>query len=434
MASMVGPLKNAFRVPELRKRMSFTLFIIILFRIGAHIPVPGIDRAAFTNLIRNFGQLGQMMDIISGGALTSVSIFSLGVQPYINASIIIQLLTVAIPALEELAKEGETGRKKIQKITRYTMIGLALLQSFAFWYSTRDAQVAQIPSAINAIVVIFSFTAGTALVTWLGEQINDKGVGNGISILIFVGIVSRVPQMLSSLWLTVRSWDVNRNWGPVVATLLLLVFIAVSLALLTFVVFIQLSERRIPVQYSKRVVGRKQYGGQSTYLPIKVNQSGVLPVIFATSISQLPSLIISFFFYDSKGKVVTFFRTLGANPLYYVIMAFLILGFTFFYSMIQFNPIEIANNLQKNGGYIPGIRPGRPTSEFISKTAGRLNWFDAFFLIIITLIPMIVGTITNTQAIWFGGTSVIIMVGVCTDLVNQLESQMMMKHYKGFLS
>ncbi len=434
MASMVGTLKNAFRVPELRKRMSFTLFIIILFRIGAHIPVPGIDRAAFTNLIRNFGQLGQMMDIISGGALTSVSIFSLGVQPYINASIIIQLLTVAIPALEELAKEGETGRKKIQKITRYTMIGLALLQSFAFWYSTRDAQVAQIPSAINAIVVIFSFTAGTALVTWLGEQINDKGVGNGISILIFVGIVSRVPQMLSSLWLTVRSWDVNRNWGPVVATLLLLVFIAVSLALLTFVVFIQLSERRIPVQYSKRVVGRKQYGGQSTYLPIKVNQSGVLPVIFATSISQLPSLIISFFFYDSKGKVVTFFRTLGANPLYYVIMAFLILGFTFFYSMIQFNPIEIANNLQKNGGYIPGIRPGRPTSEFISKTAGRLNWFDAFFLIIITLIPMIVGTITNTQAIWFGGTSVIIMVGVCTDLVNQLESQMMMKHYKGFLS
>lgn len=434
MASMVGTLKNAFRVPELRKRMLFTFIIIILFRVGAHIPVPGIDRAAFTNLIRNFGQLGQMMDIISGGALTSVSIFSLGVQPYINASIIIQLLTVAIPALERMAKEGETGRKQIQKITRYTMVGLALLQSFAFWFATREATVSQLPMWLNAIVVIASFTAGTSLVTWLGEQINDKGVGNGISILIFVGIVSRVPQMLRQLWFTVRAWDVNNQWGPVVATILLAVFVIAALALLTFVVFIQLSERRIPVQYSKRVVGRKQYGGQSTYLPIKVNQSGVLPVIFATSISQLPSLIISLLFATSTGPVVMFFRTLGANPLYYVIMAFLILGFTFFYSMIQFNPIEISNNLQKNGGYIPGIRPGRPTSEFIAKTANRLNWFDALFLIVITLLPMIVGTVTNTQAIWFGGTSVIIMVGVCTDLANQLESHMMMKTYKGFLN
>lgn len=434
MSSMVGTLKSAFRVPELRKRMIFTLIIVLLYRIGSHIPVPGIDRAAFTDLIRNFGQLGQMMDIISGGALTSVSIFALGVQPYINASIIIQLLTVAIPSLERMAKEGESGRKKIQKITRYLMIGLAVLQSFAFWFSTRTATVSQLPAWLNAIVVIFSFTAGTALVTWLGEQVNDKGVGNGISVLIFVGIISRVPQMLQSLWLTVRAWDINNQWGPWLASLLLIVFLAASLALLLFVIFTQLAERRIPVQYSKRVVGRKQYGGQSTYLPIKVNQSGVLPVIFAMSISQLPSLIISFFFYDSTGPVVTFFRTLGANPLYYAIMALLILGFTFFYSLIQFNPIEISNNLQKNGGFIPGIRPGRPTSEFIGKTAGRLNWFDALFLIIVTLAPMVIGTITNTQAIWFGGTSIIIMVGVCTDLVNQLDSQMMMKHYKGFLN
>lgn len=434
MSSMVGTLKSAFRVPELRKRMIFTLIIVLLYRIGSHIPVPGIDRAAFTDLIRNFGQLGQMMDIISGGALTSVSIFALGVQPYINASIIIQLLTVAIPSLERMAKEGESGRKKIQKITRYLMIGLAVLQSFAFWFSTRTATVSQLPAWLNAIVVIFSFTAGTALVTWLGEQVNDKGVGNGISVLIFVGIISRVPQMLQSLWLTVRAWDINNQWGPWLASLLLIVFLAASLALLLFVIFTQLAERRIPVQYSKRVVGRKQYGGQSTYLPIKVNQSGVLPVIFAMSISQLPSLIVSFFFYDSTGPVVTFFRTLGANPLYYAIMALLILGFTFFYSLIQFNPIEISNNLQKNGGFIPGIRPGRPTSEFIGKTAGRLNWFDALFLIIVTLAPMVIGTITNTQAIWFGGTSIIIMVGVCTDLVNQLDSQMMMKHYKGFLN
>ncbi|NLF21366.1 MAG: preprotein translocase subunit SecY, partial [Clostridiaceae bacterium] len=275
MSSMVGTLKSAFRVPELRKRMIFTLIIVLLYRIGSHIPVPGIDRAAFTDLIRNFGQLGQMMDIISGGALTSVSIFALGVQPYINASIIIQLLTVAIPSLERMAKEGESGRKKIQKITRYLMIGLAVLQSFAFWFSTRTATVSQLPAWLNAIVVIFSFTAGTALVTWLGEQVNDKGVGNGISVLIFVGIISRVPQMLQSLWLTVRAWDINNQWGPWLASLLLIVFLVASLALLLFVIFTQLAERRIPVQYSKRVVGRKQYGGQSTYLPIKVNQSGV---------------------------------------------------------------------------------------------------------------------------------------------------------------
>lgn len=433
MSSMVGTLKNAWKVGELRKRLLFTILIIVIFRIGSHIPVPGIDRVQFTNLIRRFGQLGQMMDIISGGALTSVSIFSLGVQPYINASIIMQLLTVAIPSLEDMAKEGETGRKKIQKITRYLMVGLALLQSFAFWYATRTAGTDAIPAAINAIMVILVFTAGTSLVTWLGELVNDKGIGNGISVLIFVGIVSRMPQMLQALWYTVRAWDINNNWGPVVATILLILFVAAALALLVFVIFVQGGERRIPVQYSRRVVGRKQYGGQSTYLPIKVNQSGVLPVIFAMSISQLPSIIISFLFPNSTGPIVTFFRELGTNPLYYVIMAFLILGFTFFYSLIQFNPIEISNNMQKNGGYIPGIRPGRPTSEFIGKTAGRLNWFDALFLIIVTLSPMLIGTLTNTSAIWMGGTSVIIMVGVVRDLVNQLESQMMMKHYKGFL-
>lgn len=433
MSSMVGTLKNAWKVGELRKRLLFTILIIVIFRIGSHIPVPGIDRVQFTNLIRRFGQLGQMMDIISGGALTSVSIFSLGVQPYINASIIMQLLTVAIPSLEDMAKEGETGRKKIQKITRYLMVGLALLQSFAFWYATRTAGTDAIPAAINAIMVILVFTAGTSLVTWLGELVNDKGIGNGISVLIFVGIVSRMPQMLQALWYTVRAWDINNNWGPIVATILLILFVAAALALLVFVIFVQGGERRIPVQYSRRVVGRKQYGGQSTYLPIKVNQSGVLPVIFAMSISQLPSIIISFLFPNSTGPIVTFFRELGTNPLYYVIMAFLILGFTFFYSLIQFNPIEISNNMQKNGGYIPGIRPGRPTSEFIGKTAGRLNWFDALFLIIVTLSPMLIGTLTNTSAIWMGGTSVIIMVGVVRDLVNQLESQMMMKHYKGFL-
>ena len=236
--------------------------------MGAHIPVPGINRVAFTNLINSFGQLGQMMDIISGGALASVSIFSLGVQPYITASIIIQLLTVAIPSLESLAQQGETGRKKIQKITRYTAVGLAAVMSFSFWFATRSASVSNLPMWLNAILVISTFTAGTMIVTWLGESINGNGVGNGVSIIIFTGIIAKIPDMLRALWYTVRAWDVNNNWGPIVATVLLLVFIVAALALLSFVIFVQLAERRIPVQYSKRVVGRKQYGGQSSYLPI----------------------------------------------------------------------------------------------------------------------------------------------------------------------
>ena len=433
MSNMVDTLKRAYKEPELRKRILFTIFIIVIYRVGVHIPVPGIDRVAFSNLIANFGQLGQMMDLISGGALLSVSIFSLGVQPYITSSIIIQLLTVAIPALERLAQEGETGRKKIQKITRYTGAGLAAIMSFSFWYATKNAYVPVIPTWLNAILVISTFTAGTMIVTWLGEQINDKGVGNGVSIIIFIGIISRLPQILSQLWYIVRSWDKTNQWGPVVATILLIVFLVAALALLVFVIFVHMAERRIPVQYSKRVVGRRQIGGQNSYMPIKVNQSGVMPVIFASSISQLPSLIISLFFYNSNGPIVNFFRNLGANPIYYVLMAALILMFTFFYSLISFNPIEISNNLKTNGGYIPGIRPGRPTSEFIQKTANRLNWFDALFLILITLLPMLIGTITNTQAIWMGGTSIIIIVGVCIDLQNQLESEMTMKQYKGFL-
>lgn len=433
MSSIGNTLKKAINVPELRKRIFYTLLIIIIYRVGAHIPVPGINRVAFTNLINSFGQLGQMMDIISGGALASVSIFSLGVQPYITASIIIQLLTVAIPSLESLAQQGETGRKKIQKITRYTAVGLAAVMSFSFWYATRSASVSNLPMWLNAILVISTFTAGTMIVTWLGESINGNGVGNGVSIIIFTGIIAKIPDMLRALWYTVRAWDVNNNWGPIVATVLLLVFIVAALALLSFVIFVQLAERRIPVQYSKRVVGRKQYGGQSSYLPIKVNQSGVMPVIFASAIASLPSLLVSLFWHNSNNGVVNFFRTFGANPLYYVIMTLLILMFTFFYSLISFNPIEISNNLQKNGGYIPGIRPGRPTSEFIQNTSNRLNWFDALFLIIVTLLPTLIGTITNTSAIWMGGTSIIIIVGVCVELQNQLESEMTMKSYKGFL-
>lgn len=428
---MLETLKNAFKIPDLRKRLLFTIFMIVIFRIGGNIPVPGIDRVKFTELVDRFGQLGTLMDIMSGGALKAVSIFAMGITPYINASIIIQLLTVAIPSLERLSKEGETGRKKIQQIVRITTVVLALLQSGGFWFATRSATAGVLPEFLNAAVVIATFTAGTACIMWIGELINAKGIGNGISIIIFAGIISRLPSMVSGLFSLAQLWTVQFN--IFVAILFALAVVLIILAGLVLVLYVHLAERRIPVQYAKRVVGRKQYGGQSTYLPIKVNQSGVIPVIFAMSILQLPNLIVSLFFSQSTNVVVMFFKNFGTNPLYYVVEALLVIGFTFFYSMIQFNPVEVANNLQKNGGFIPGIRPGKPTSKFISQTSRRLSWFDGLFLAFITLAPMILGTATNTTGLWFGGTAVIIIIGVCLDLVNQLESQMMMRHYKGFL-
>ncbi|NLL65850.1 MAG: preprotein translocase subunit SecY [Clostridiaceae bacterium] len=429
---MIETFRDGFRNPEIRKKMLYTIMIIILFRVGGNIPVPGIDRVAFTNLIERFGQLGSMMDIMSGGALKTVSIFAMGITPYINASIIIQLLTVAIPALERLAKEGETGRKKIQKITRITACGVALLQSIAFWYSTRSAGAATLPNWLNGILVILSFTAGSMIVVWMGESINAHGIGNGISIIIFSGIISRIPSMITNLWMYSKLWSEHINFF--VSLLFVIIVVIAILAAIIGVLYVQMAERRIPVQYAKRIVGRKQYGGNATYLPIRVNQSGVLPVIFAMSILQLPNLIVSFFFANSTHPVAMWFKDIGTNPLYYIIQALLILGFTFFYSMIQFNPLEIANNLQKNGGFIPGIRPGRPTAEFIGGTSRRLCWFDALFLIIVTLAPMLVGTLTNTHGLWFGGTAIIIITGTCTELMDQLESHLMMRQHSGFLN
>ncbi len=427
---MLDTLKRAWLVPELRRRLLFTILMVVLFRVGGNIPVPGIDRPAFTALLSRFGQLGSLMDIMSGGALATVSIFAMGITPYINASIIIQLLTVAIPALERLSKEGETGRKKIQQIVRITTVALALLQAFAFWFNTRAVSTDAMPVWLNGIVVTLSFTAGTAVIMWIGELINIKGIGNGISIIIFAGIISRFPHMMVSLYNLARQWAVASPFLAVVGVLLVL---ALLIAGILLVLFVQMAERRIPIQYAKRVVGRRIYGGQSTYLPIKVNQSGVIPVIFAMSILQIPNILVTFFFQNSDGPIVNWFRNFSTSPFYYVFQFLLILGFTFFYSMIQFNPIEVANNIQKNGGYIPGIRPGRPTSDFITRTSRRLCWFDGIFLGLITLAPMLLGIFTRTSSIWFGGTAVIIIVGVCLDLVNQLEAQMSMRNYKGFL-
>jgi preprotein translocase subunit SecY len=429
MAGMIDTLKNAFKIPDLRKKLIFTVMMLVIYRLGIRVPVPGIDAAAFTALINRFGQLGSFLDIISGGAFKQVSIFAMGITPYVNSSIIMQLLTVAIPALERMQKEGEEGRKRIQQYVRYLTIGLALMQAAAYWYATRTASASTLPGFLNAILVMASFTAGTAFIMWIGEQINESGIGNGISLLIFAGIVTRWPNMISLLFQYFRQWTVTRN---IIASVVSTVgVIAIFVAIITLVVFVQISERRIPIQYAKKVVGRKIYGGQSTYLPIKVNQAGVIPVIFAISIVSLPATIVSLV--NAQGSFATWIKNINSNRLYYVFYGLLIIGFTFFYSMVQFNPVEVANNLQKNGGFIPGIRPGRPTSDFIHKTSYRLNWFDGLFLTLIVLLPTILSVVTGASGIWFGGTAVLIVVGVAIDLVNQLESQMIMRHYKGFL-
>ncbi|MBP7401854.1 MAG: preprotein translocase subunit SecY [Clostridia bacterium] len=441
MPGMLDTVVNAWKSVDIRKKILFTLAMLVVYSIGKVIPVPGIDQAQFTELLKQLGQLGQLMDIISGGALNQVSLFAMGITPYINSSIILQLLTVAIPALERLQKEGEEGRKKITRITRYVTIGLALFQATAFWYATRSAMSSTLPGFFAAILIIVSFTAGTAFIMWIGEKIDQFGVGNGISLLIFAGIVSRGPQMVTGFIVALKDWSYSigkaaaSSVAGVLATIPLgLLVLAFAVGIVALVVFVSTAERRIPVQYAKRVVGRKQYGGQNTYLPIKVNSAGVLPVIFAMSLLSMPSTIVSFFFANSTGKVATFFKDFANQPIYYVAYALLIVGFTFFYSMIQFNPVEIANNLQKNGGFIPGIRPGRPSSDFILRTSRRLNWFDALFLIIIVLTPVLLGALTkSSSSLWFGGTAILIVVGVSLDLIKQLESQMLMRHYKGFL-
>lgn len=423
-------IKNALRIADLRKKIIYTVMAILVFRIGTHIPMPGISTEAFTALYNRFGQLGSFLDIISGGAFKQVSILALGIQPFINASIIMQLLAVIIPSLKKLQEEGDAGRKKFEQYTRYFAIVLALLMAFAYWRVTSVAGISKLPAWINALVVIGSFTAGSAFVMWLAEMMDKNGIGNGTSIIIGIGILSRLPSMVQMLYLTAMNWTVTRS--IFVALLGVLGVLLVFLAIIGVVVYISTSERRIPVQYAKKVIGRKIYGGQSSYMPIKVNQSGVLPIIFAVSVMMLPSTIAGFV--GSNGPISQFFLNFSSHWSYYIIYAVLIFAFTFFYSSIAFNPVEIARNLQKNGGFVPGIRPGRPTSDYIHQSAYRLSWFEAVFLTIIVLLPSLLSFATGTtQALWFGGTGVLIVVGVALDVVKQLEAQMMMRNYKGFL-
>ena len=426
---MFETLKAAWQVPELKKKLLYTAFIILLFRLGSSIPVPYIDIAQLSTYFDSMsGTALGLMNVFSGGGLSRATIFARSVTPYINASIIIQLLTVAIPALERMVREeGEEGQKKISAITRYLGVALGLLQGYSYYVLLRSNNLIAQTDFWHGFVIVLTFTAGTALIMYMGEQISKNGVGNGISILLFAGIVSRGPAMASTLVELVRDGGVSYF----VAALTIIV----ALAIVVFVVFISDAERRIPIQYAKRVVGRKMYGGQSTHLPIKVNASGVMPIIFAASIMSLPSTI-KMMTNVKAGGVASFIFNLfeTTNPFYIIVYIALIFMFSYFYAAIQFNPIEIANNLKKNGGFIPGFRPGRPTSDFISKALGKVTFLGAIFLSIVAGVPLVVGALNSSlNNVALGGTSVLIVVGVALETVRQLESQLMMRNYKGFL-
>ena len=428
---MFQTLKNAWHMPELRKKILYTLFILLIFRFGSCIPVPFINTdllAAYFETAAVSGSMLGYLNMFTGGGLSSATIFAMSITPYINASIILQLLTVAIPALERMVKDGgEEGRKKIASWTRYLAVILGLLQGFSYYALLRAQGFLASDSPLAAAAIILTFTAGTALIMWLGEHITQNGIGNGISIILFAGIVSRGPALIQTMISLFRSGTTG-----ILSALLMIV---IGLAIIVFIVFMSNAERRIPVQYAKRVVGRKMYGGQSTHLPIKVNAAGVMPIIFASSILSLPQTI-AMFWQPESGTVGYHVLNLFSqtNPFYIVVYGLLILAFAYFYASIQFNPIEIANNLKKNGGFIPGFRPGKPTSDFITKALGKVTFVGAIFLAIVAILPLIVGAISPTLSnVALGGTSVIIVVGVALDTVKQLEAQMLMRHHKGFL-
>ena len=428
---MLQTLRNAWKIEELRKKILFTLVIILLYRLGNAIPVPDVNIALLNAYFaQQQSTILGLLDVMSGGAFSNATIFALSIQPYINASIIIQLLCIAIPSLERLSKEGgEEGRKKIASITRYATVAIGLLQGFAYYMLIMNNNMlnADAQGIWSAIVIILTFTSGSALIMWLGEQITEFGIGNGISMILFASIISRLP---TSLITTVRNIAAgNLQWWLAVLMLI------GAIAMIVLIVYVNDAERRIPVQYAKRVVGRKMYGGQSTHLPMKVNMSGVMPIIFAQSIASLPATVAALFAGKTDGWVNTWFAN---NSIPYAIIYFLlIIFFAYFYSTIQFKPVEVANNLKKNGGYIPGFRPGKPTSEFIQKVLNKITLFGAIYLGIIAIVPILISHFSNAAALTglsLGGTSIIIVVGVALETVRALEAQMLMRNYKGFLS
>ena len=424
---MFKTLQNAWKIPELRKKLIFTMMILLIYRLGSVIPLPYVDTAILANYFDTTlsNTILGLFDAMSGSAFSRATVLALGIQPYINASIIIQLLTIAIPALERMAKdEGEEGKKKLERITRYTTVGLGLVLGFGYYtmlknYVSQGYAIITDTGFLPGLVIVLAFTAGASFVMWLGEQITEHGIGNGISMILFAGIVSRIPTLVSTL-ITMKWWEI------------ILVLIGMA-ALIVFIVFINDAERRIPIQYAKRVVGRKVYGGQNTNMPIKVAMTGVMPIIFAQSICSVPATFYALFGWNLNSWMYT--NVWSSNSWTYAVFYFLLIFFfSWFYSTIQYDPVEISNNLKKNGGFIPGFRPGKPTADFIQKVINKIVVFGAVYLSIVALLPIISGHImASVKNLAIGGTSVIIVVGVALETVKALEAQMLMRHYKGFL-
>ena len=416
---MFSALASAWKIPELRKKILFTLLMMAVFRLGSHIPVPGIDRDLLASMFQS--DLFGWVDILSGGAFKNLTVFAMGIIPYINASIIVQLLTMVVPYFERLAREGQEGRKKMNQWIRYGAVVLGLAQALIMSVYLRTAMVN--PNAWSVIVSTIILTAGTAFLMWLGEQITEKGIGNGISLIIFAGIVSRLPAGINTIYQYWASGEVR--------IFAILIFVIVMLLMVAGVIAVQEGQRRITVQYSKRVIGRKVYGGQSTHIPMKINQAGVIPIIFAMALLSFPSLIASFFANSGFAQWVN--RVLSyQHPVYIITYALLIFVFTYFYTAATFNTADVADNMRKNGGFIPGLRPGRPTAEYLDKVLSRLTFSGATFLTIIALMPSLFMAVSGMN-LYFGGTSLLIAVGVALDTMKQIESHLLMRHYEGFM-
>jgi len=449
---MFKVFRNAWKIKDLKNKILYTLFILLIFRIGAAIPVPFLKLDVLRESMKAMTDSGSLlgyMNILTGGAFANATLFAMGVGPYINSSIIMQLLTVAIPALERISKEGEEGRKKIAQITRYVTVVLGLIQGTAFYFFLRNNWVKDandyaaryregFSGIFAAVVIVLVFTAGSALMMWLGEQINEKGIGNGISMLLFAGIISRGPSIAATLWayFSMGIEAAQTGVGDIKYLWMIPLIIIIFLAVIMFIVLMTEGERRIPVQYAKRVVGRKMYGGQSTHIPIKVNMSGVLPIIFASSLISIPGTI-KLFIWGQNSSENWWFKALSVfdqnKPIYPVLYFILIIAFAYFYVTIQYNPVEMANNLQKNNGTVPGIRPGANTAQFIAKIISKITLIGALFLSVIAVLPIVFGTATGMAGLSLGGTSILIVVGVAIETTRQIESQMLMRHYKGFL-
>ncbi|WP_018703350.1 preprotein translocase subunit SecY [Anaeromusa acidaminophila] len=417
---MLAALSNVFQIPELRQKIVFTLIMFLVFRAGTHIPVPGVDAAVIEQLFTS-GNLFGLLDLFAGGALSKFSIFAMSITPYINASIIMQLLTVVVPTFERWSKEGQDGRKKLTQITRYGTVVLGFMQALGMALGLKHAIIN--PGIGSILLIALTLTAGTTFLMWLGEQITEKGIGNGISLIIFAGIVSRLPDGIYVIYQYFEAGTVG--------LFKLLLFLTIAIAMIVLVIAIQQGQRRIPVQYAKRVVGRKMYGGHSTHIPLKVNQAGVIPIIFASSVLMFPVTIAQFIDVEWVKMVAGWFA--WGTPLQTTLYALLILFFTYFYTAVTFNVSDMAENMKKHGGFIPGLRPGKPTADYLDRVMTRITLAGSLFLALIAILPNFVVWATDIQGVYFGGTALLIVVGVALDTMKQIESLVLMRHYQGFM-